>query len=442
MTEKIEPGRNAEKALIGLLYVGGLFWMVKASQIWGLLLGFGIMAAGEIHRSRKDYRYHEVWEGSVAAVNEVFDSSNTALYPMTARWTGTKQRVVTGALKQLPLGKTLASRIEQKASLSTDWMPEFAKRSAIIVGESDDGKTHTLLWRLKAFIEAHPEGEIHIGDIDYGSSHGKRPNTWFDLPLDSVVHTDPAEILDALLLVDTEVSERAERTKDAIATKRSKPTFKPILLLIDEWVNTVDYWRTDQREQALKALKNITHRGLKQNIQVVLGMHSLAVSQSGISKGLLQHLEVLLLWRAAQNPDNYDNLPPSRATVNAIVEHFKPYPQSIGAVRACVAYFDKRLSIRGIPHLNIQVELVAPGEVILAWIAQQIDVLRPHLPGLTYTKAWSLVGGKSGDRRNNNPDYVALKSLVDQLNQAAKTDSPSETEAEKPDSPSNVPISA
>ncbi|MEO0867332.1 MAG: hypothetical protein AAFY17_02565, partial [Cyanobacteria bacterium J06642_11] len=228
MSKQTESGHNGEKALIGLLYVGGLLWMVKASQIWGLLLGFGVMAAGEVHRSRKDYGYTEVWEGSVAAVNEVFDSSNAALYPVTARLTGARQQVVTGALKQLPLGKTLAKRVEQKANLSTDWMPEFARRSSVIVGESDDGKTHTLLWRLKAFIEAHPEGEIYIGDIDYGSSHDKRPNTWFDLPLGSVVYTDPSEILETLLLVDTEVSERAEATKAAIAAKKAKPTFKPI----------------------------------------------------------------------------------------------------------------------------------------------------------------------------------------------------------------------
>lgn len=412
---------NAEKLVILGIAGLGLTIMVQGRAVWHLAAGAAVVMAAEVHRARRDYSYGDVWSGSGAAVDEVFNSANAELAPVFNKVRGQRTRLVTLALAQVPMGETIARRLEQRGQLSTDWVDEFARRSSAIVGESGDGKTHTLLWRLAEYIKANPQGEVHVCDIDFGSSHGGTPNTWLGLPLESVVHTDEAEILDTLLAVSDEVSQRAHETKQAIAAGDPKPEYSPILLLIDEWVVTAEMWTKAQRETALAALKNIIHRGLKQGVQCVLGMHSLAVNQSYIPKGLVQHLEVLFLWRAAQNADNFNNLPISPSAAQDVTSAFKAYPRELGGVRSAIAFFNRDLSIKGIPPLTVDVELVPEDSGAVAWAEQFRAEIVAANGSLSATKAWEKIAGqKAKERAGKNPNWIAFRDLVNAISDDRK----------------------
>ena len=420
---------NAEKLVIMGLAGLGLTVMVQAKQVWHLAAGAAVVMAAEVHRARRDYSYADVWSGSCSAVDEIFDSANSELAPVFNKARGQRTRLVTKALGQVPMGEAIARRLEQRGQLSTDWVDEFARRSSAIVGESGDGKTHTLLWRLAEYIKANPQGDIHICDIDYGSSHGGTPNTWLGLPLESVVHTEDSEILDTILSVSDEVSQRAHETKQAIAAGEPKPEYSPILLLVDEWVVTAEMWTKTQRETALAALKNIIHRGLKQGVQCVLGMHSLAVNQSYIPKGLVQHLEVLFLWRAAQNADNFSNLPISPNAAQEVTEAFKAYPRELGGVRSAIAFFNRELSIKGIPPLAVDVELVPDDAGAAAWAEQFRAAIVAANGSLSATKAWEKIAGqKAYQRKAENAEWIAFRDLVNSIGEALKEGVPPEAE--------------
>ncbi|PSN13965.1 hypothetical protein C7293_13815 [filamentous cyanobacterium CCT1] len=383
----------------------------------------------EIHRAKRDYAYGEVWSGSCQAVDDLFESTNKELAPVFNRVRGQRQRLVTSALSQVPMGQVIADRMAQKGQLSTDWVDEFSRRSACIVGESGDGKTHTLLWRLAEFIKANPQGQLHVCDIDYGSGHGDGSNTWLGLPLESVVHTEDGEILETVLAVSDEVSQRAHETKLAIAAGEPKPEYQPILLLIDEWVVTAEMWTKAERETALSALKNIVHRGLKQGVQCVLGMHSLAVNQSYIPKGLVQHLEVLFLWRAAQNTDNFSNLPISPSAAQDVTEAFKGYPRELGGVRSAIAFLNRELTIKGIPHLNVDVELVPDDAGAAAWAEQFRAAIVAANGSMSATKAWEKIAGqKAYQRKAENAEWIAFRDLVNSVNDALKEGAPPDGE--------------
>ena len=172
-------------------------------------------------------------------------------------------------------------------------------------------------------------------------------------------------------------------------------------------------------------LKNIIHRGLKQGVQCVLGMHSLAVNQSYIPKGLVQHLEVLFLWRAAQNADNFSNLPISPSAAQDVTEAFKDYPRELGGVRSAIAFLNRELTIKGIPHLNVDVELV-PGDVEATAWAEQFRAAIVALDGKgSASKAWESIAGQSGkDRRKDNANWVAFRDLVNEIFAASKEGHP------------------
>lgn len=418
---------NAECLVIAGIAGLGLSILVGAGRVWHLAAGAGLVAMAEIHRAKRDYTYGEVWKGSCTAVDDLFDSTNKELSPVFNRVRGQRQRLVTSALSQVPMGQVIADRMAQRGQLSTNWVGEFSRRSACIVGESGDGKTHTLLWRLAEFIKANPQGQLHVCDIDYGSGHGDGSNTWLGLPLESVVHTEDSEILETILTVSEEVSQRAHETKLAIAAGEPKPEYQPILLLVDEWVVTAEMWSKAQRETALSALKNIVHRGLKQGVQCVLGMHSLAVNQSYIPKGLVQHLEVLFLWRAAQNGDNFSNLPISPSAAQEVTEAFKGYPRELGGVRSAIAFLNRELTIKGIPHLNVDVELVPGDAEATAW-AEQFRADIAALNGKSSaSKAWESIAGQTAkDRRKDNPNWVAFRDLVNEIFAASKEGHPPE----------------
>jgi hypothetical protein len=158
-------------------------------------------------------------------------------------------------------------------------------------------------------------------------------------------------------------------------------------------------------------------------------MHSLAVNQSYIPRGLVQHLEVLFLWRAAQNADNFSNLPISHSAAQDVTEAFKDYPRELGGVRSAIAFFNRELSIKGIPHLNVDVELVPEDSGSVAWAEQFRDAILAANGSLSATKAWEQIAGqKAYQRKAENPEWIAFRDLVNSIGDALKEGVPPEGE--------------
>lgn len=421
---------NARKALIagmigtsaGLFLLGrGLSDFVISGSIFGL---------AEAQRRRHEYTYGQCIEGCILFGAESIDYVEQGFKPITNGINRKRIEITTTALKQLPMGDRIAARMIAANDLSTSGFKRIEDRPSIVLGESGDGKTHVLKYRLQRFLQAHSgkPHEVYIGDPDYGQSHpGSEPNTWFGIDPETgrVIFTDAQDIYATILDVEQAVKDRA--------TQKDTPK-PPILLLIDEWCNIILDWTPKQLERALDALRQIARRGLKQNVYVTLGLHSLAVSESALNKAILQQFEILALWRAAQEVDNYNNLGCSVDAVEKAIAKISSLPRVIGNLRPCVMYAEKKLSVQAVPQLQLD-ELVLldvesqptnpeSAEIDRAWIQKDFDsVLRAIASrrlkqGKTsnlvpISEAWDAFGGLAKQRSESNESYLHFRSRVE-----------------------------
>lgn len=353
---------KAECLIIGGLFAGSMVLCIQASSAWGWIGGIGAWCAGEALRKSKSLTYDQVVKGSFDWGQDAIGEMGAIASPATRYMETQKNQIVISALKQLPMGDRLAESFIAAQGLTTDWFQGFEKRSAVICGESKDGKSFLLNWRVQRFLETHPDGEVLIGDIDYGSSHeGTEPNTWGGLPVGNVVLIEPAEITNAIFYVSDTVDQRAKSTAQAVKTGAPRPKYKPILLAIDEWCSYWDTLDEDQQEHIIKALRNICDRGIKQGeVVFVLGLHDLSVGMTGLPRALLRKMEVVLLFRASQSPRNYDNIDPQPRQVQEVINRIGALPKTVRGLRPCVTYSDKQLTVKAIPQLELSpVEYVA-----------------------------------------------------------------------------------
>jgi hypothetical protein len=255
-----------------------------------------------------------------------------------------------GLMVQATLEQTISDRASEE--LAIDWFPQWAKRCGAIVGETGDGKSFLLTnIVLAGFIREHGDrGSVYICDPDYGSSHGDSPpNTWLDLEVGRHVFIDAAQCFSVLLKISKLVDDRAEATATAVSKKEAKPKFDPALFIMDEVPALMGMWTEAEQKEAVKAIANILRRGLKQSITFKLGTQTLAVGSLCIPKNVLQQLEIVMLWRAAQMPDNYVNIGLQPGKAGAIVDQVSLYPQKTNDRYVCVRFADKKLQISGIP---------------------------------------------------------------------------------------------
>lgn len=429
---------RSECAIVAGMFGGAVGMCIMASNAWHWVGGFALWGAAEAVRCRRQMEYAEVFQGAVEYSQEVLGDVGQVAIPVSRHIEKEKIRIMAEALRQMPLGDRLAESFIAKQGLDTEWFNGFEKRSAVVCGESKDGKSFLLNWRVQRFLESHPDGEIFICDPDYGSSHeGAEPNTWLGLPVGRVVQLDEIDIYSTILYVSEEVSRRAKATAAAIQSGNSKPKYRPLLLVCDEWVNFWSSLNDGQKEDVLKALTNIINRGIKQDgVTFILGIHDLSVGSnvggSGLPTALLNKLEVLLLYRASQNTLNYRNLAAQPGQVDEALKRMAALPRTIRDRRPVVVFTDKQLAVKALPHLDVKaIELIEPEEPIdpiQQWlneiwsdelesklskrIAQRISEGKQPI---SLTECWKMAGQIQRDQRQDNPRYLAFKNRINSL---------------------------
>ncbi|HIK39777.1 hypothetical protein [Thermoleptolyngbya sp. M55_K2018_002] len=426
--------QRAECLIIGGLFAASFGLAVGASSATHWLSSFGLWGAGEALRSRRKLEYSEVLKGAFGYTSEAIAEVGETLTPITGGIERKRIQLVSSAIKQLPMGEQLAERYVASQGIKTDWIKEFETGSSAVCGQSKDGKTHLLLWRVQRFLESHPDAVLHICDPDYGSAHeGSEPNTWFRLPLDRVIHADTGTILGAIELVSNEVDRRAKIAQRIAAgdlPERDRPK-QPILLVCDEWASFWSELNKDQQAKVVKQLNNITNRGIKQaNCAFVLGLHDTAVASTGLPQSLLQRLGVILLYNAGQVEGNYRNLGLSESPDEAIAK-LKALPRVMHGVRPCVVARSGSVTLRGIPTLEVaDIEVLGyeppdpteqwwaefwTPEVEQAVIARMAQRVSQGKGAIAWYDLADVAGFSRKERTGDSPRYARLKAKLDEL---------------------------
>lgn len=428
--------QRAECLIIGGLFAASFGLAVGASSAAHWLSSFGLWGAGEALRSRRKLEYSEVVKGAFGYTSEAIAEVGETLTPITGGIERKRIQIVSSAIKQLPMGEQLAERYVASQGIKTDWIKEFETGSSAVCGQSKDGKTHLLLWRVQRFLESHPDAVLHICDPDYGSAHeGSEPNTWFKLPLDRVIHADTETILAAIELVSNEVDRRAKIAQRIAAgdlPERDRPK-QPILLVCDEWASFWSELSKDQQAKVVKHLNNITNRGIKQaNCAFVLGLHDTTVASTGLPQSLLQRLGVILLYNAGQVEGNYRNLGLSESPDEAIAK-LKALPRVMHGVRPCVVARSGSVTLRGIPTLEVaDIEVLGyeppdPDEewwaefwtpdVKTAVLTRMISRMQEGKQAIAWTDLGAVANFPAKWRAGDNARYARFKRALEELEQ-------------------------
>jgi len=255
---------------------------------------------------------------------------------------------------------SIAHEERQNLELDVDWFDSWDKRSGIVCGESGDGKTFILKYVVYRFLQSNQQGKLYICDPDYGSSHGDAPpNDWYKLPLGRVVYIEVPDIIKVVNKVSSFVDQRVKETAIAVSEGEPKPEYEPILLVVDELPSIVARLDKEAVEEFLGAIGNILRRGLKQRVTFKLGTQSLAVRFIKLPQDVLRQIETVMLWRASQVKDNYDNLGIRPAIVDGMIGEVCELPQVLGDRFVCVTFAGKQLQIKGIPKLG-EIKVEAP----------------------------------------------------------------------------------
>ena len=186
------------------------------------------------------------------------------------------------------------------------WFDEFVRRSKIVCGATGDGKTTLQLYEVAKFLEDHPDGNLIICDLDYGSSHeGSQPNYWFGLPKDRYICDTYELIRDAILAEAAEVERRA-----AAAREGKQQRWQWRMFAIDEAIAVFQEAKdhSGDEEKLTKALRTLLYRGLKQRCKITFGCQALEVSENGLSLAMQDQVNVILLGSSALKAKNLTRL--------------------------------------------------------------------------------------------------------------------------------------
>jgi|GEM_PF-6888005 len=398
-----------------------------------VLAGAGLCVAADAHRLRQKLGYGEVFNTLKSALNVAGESAGAELAPVSNALGRQRTVIQTAVFSQLPLAAEIAKRMEQSQALKTNGLELFASaKSGLILGDTGDGKTQLMNYLAAVFLQAHPQGKLQIGDLDYGSSHGDTaPNTWMGLPVGSVVMIEHADILASIIDAGEEVQRRSRATKHAIASGEPAPKFEPQLLLIDEWVSFLSEVDKDYREPLAKALNDIVIRGKKQNVFAFLACHDASVKSLGIDQAKLSRWNVLALWKWTNQAKATDvnNLPQG---FDDAQQTLKGLPRQVGETFSAIAYVDSAWSVVGIPFIDPSaIDLLPQDELLIKRFSEALAEYPADAP-TSYNKVWEWLGKPSGQRTDKNPEYRAFKKVLDSLKDA-KTSPPPEGEQPEQD---------
>ncbi len=344
--------------------------------------------------------YEVTREATTAALTEVTGSS---IKPLAV-----------SALRQIPLGDQLARKLELQGKLNSDSIDRFIdSRSSLVLGASRDGKTVFLHYCLQRYLSEHPNAEVHICDLDYGSTHDGVVRDWFKLPIDTVVGIDIDTVRQQIEHVSNVVSDRANRTKKALRKGQPIPDYKPVLLLVDEMIFVQQQCEEKQFDSLKKAVMNIAIRGLKQNVKCFIGSQSAAVSEVGLNRAQLDQLNILSLYNySAKTSKDKDNLP---AGYELVRDELADLPRVIGGHYAACAYMESRWELVFIPEIDTRQQTCV--DSVDALLAEYRQRLTDYDGPVNYSRVFEYLGLASNLRRNDAPEYQAVKAWVDDRKQ-------------------------
>jgi hypothetical protein len=401
--------------VVAILAIVGMGLIIIRPNFTRFLIGSVVCVAADCHRMKNKLTYRDV----VGATREAFDlggeSLNQELAPLSGAIGQAKTRIQTRVFEQLPLTQQIARHMAQAHALKTNGLELFSSaKSGLLLGDTGDGKTRLLNWLIARFLHQNPDGELLVGDIDYGSSHqGSAPNTWMGLPVGNVVLIEPEDIYTAIINTAQQVETRATATRRAIAAGESAPHFAPKLLVMDEWVTFFADHGKEAQEALTDALNKIAVRGLKQRVYCFLACHDASVGSLGISQAKLARWNVLALykWVCQAKASDVTNLPRGFDTVS---EKVKAMPRTVGDTFTAIAYVEQGWQLVGIPKIepNRQVELLPTSEALEQQFLEQLKTYPTDRP-LNYSQVWEWLGKLPKARRDSNPEYLAMKAAVD-----------------------------
>lgn len=357
------------------------------------------------------------------------------------------QSVVGKLGDRIPLVNELAALARQEQSRDTTWWDEISSQSKALVGKSKTGKTFTLRWEVYNFIQQHPEGQVIIVDLDYGSSHdGAEPNYWFHIPKygtgayrGKAVFTKAEAAVLAIAQVHALMTKRIDQQEQG-----KRPRNNPVLLVVDEAIAAYQQIKNqigeDEAKEWMRQLADILQRGLKQKIRFTLGLHNLAVGHTGLDLAMLQQLNVILLGKSASITQNYSNLGVEKP--KNLIEEWREVRQIPGCQFACVAGIDGEYSVKVLPQLP------AISDDAIAWeeddtdrwfkdtLTTELEMILTEIARANRNHPIKDVaahfGIKGGSCVNSNPKYIKVKNFWASLTDAMYSGQNSEPRTNEP----------
>lgn len=268
-----------------------------------------------------------------------------------------------------------AHAAQAAGELDDSWFEPWCRRSGIVAGESGDGKTRLLVYRLWRYLAdpANANAQVFIGDLDYGSSHDDAPpNLWLGLEVGRHIAIKLDQIYSMVLYVSGLVDRRASDTQDRVVARQAPVEYEPVLLIVDELPQLKKKLSEAQWTKFNAAVANILDRGLKQRVTFVIGSQSLASGET-FPQATLRKIEVVLLHRAAQVRENYNNLGLSAAKIDAVVSLVEGLPRELGDKFVAVACVDKKPRVAGVPRIEPPEDIIPAEHPAGGWIADAED---------------------------------------------------------------------
>ncbi|MEM9449183.1 MAG: hypothetical protein AAGA75_11690 [Cyanobacteria bacterium P01_E01_bin.6] len=329
------------------------------------------------------------------------------------------QQVIKGHKPLLANASLMKSKEDVRG---TEILQQSILKSEMIVAPQKSGKTRLLLWYVQSFLESHPEGQVIILDINYGSAHDdEKPNTWFDLPVDEIVFIDSATCLKALHSTNQLVIDRENERKSNLNARASDLGHHPILLVFDEEPG-VAFAELDGEENTAKkkefqgAMRYLIQRGHKQNVFVKVVVHDTTTGTTQLPQSLFTQFDLLLLGAAAITPKYLQYCDVDKKSIEDVKSARETNE------RAYIARRNGEVTINPMPFIpepsGIEYVVDHSDPWLDEWLTEERAIALESLPDDARVKAdvaMGVFGLSSSQCRNDNPNYVRIKEIWAQL---------------------------
>ncbi|MEM6867551.1 MAG: hypothetical protein AAF528_04140 [Cyanobacteria bacterium P01_C01_bin.121] len=318
--------------------------------------------------------------------------------------------------------------ITDKGDLTTPnhWDAEHAKRSAIVVGQKNSGKTKVQEYRFQQRLNAG----VHcmVSDIHYRAKvrGGRESANWTPgVPAEefekSYLLETPTDTLNYLQYLYEEGRKRIQ----------GESWSQELHLTIEEWQGCVNEWLEEIRvfnageqkqnrvpedmlvSRAVNAIKQISNQYDKVGIQVDITLHSLTRDQSHLDAGILNACDLYACGSAISNRSNQF---PSDLNVKEMSRERAETALALEIPQRAIVYRDCQSSLWRVivaPDLRTEFafELVEPDEV--TWLQQN----KPEIEALLSQgkSKTAIAQSLKVPQVNSDARWLALKDFVSEL---------------------------